>query len=79
MMRPEWGILSFLTCAAVALAVLLPFLPYLIAVFTNGAVNSFIDIYTATAISGVIAIVMSVIFYKIAVGNAKELLSKAEV
>jgi hypothetical protein len=79
MMRPEWGILGFLTCAAVALAVLLPFLPYLIAVFTNGAVNSFIDIYTATAISGVIAIVMSVIFYKIAVGNAKELLSKAEV
>jgi uncharacterized membrane protein YhdT len=79
MMRPEWAILSFLTCAAAALAILLPFLPYLIAVFTNGAVNSFLDLYTATAISGVIAVVMSAIFYKIAVGNAKELLSKAEV
>ena len=79
MMRPEWAIISFLTCTAVALVVLLPFLPYLIAVFTNGAINPFLDLYTATAISGVTSTIMSFIFYKVAVGNARELLSKAEL
>jgi hypothetical protein len=37
------------------------------------------DPYVATAISGAMATVFTVIFYKMAVGNAKELLSKAEL
>jgi hypothetical protein len=42
-------------------------------------VDSFIDPYVATAISGVTAVVLTVVFYKMAVGNARELLQKAEV
>lgn len=79
MIRSEWGIINLATSAAVAVAVLLPFVPYVFSIFTNGAVAPFIDLYVATAISGVIAAVLTVIFYKLAVGNARELLSKAQL
>jgi len=78
MMRPEWGIINFVMCAAVAFAILLPFIPYAISIFIGGSASPFIDLYVSTAISGVIAAVLSVVFYKVAVGNAKELLMKAE-
>jgi hypothetical protein len=48
-------------------------------IFSNGAIAPFIDLYVATAISGVIAAVMTAVFYRIAVGNAKDLLSKAQL
>jgi hypothetical protein len=79
MMRPEWAIINFLVCAGVVLAMLLPFIPYGISIFMGGSANSFMDLYVATAISGAVATVFTVIFYKVAVGNAKELLTKAEV
>ncbi len=79
MVRPEWSIINLITCFAVSLAVLLPFIPYLISMFTGGTFASFINVYVATAISGLIAAVLSIIFYKIAVGNAQELFTKAEV
>ncbi|MFB3890289.1 MAG: hypothetical protein ACE14S_12440 [Candidatus Bathyarchaeia archaeon] len=79
MVRPEWAIMGFLMAAGVSLAVLAPFFPYVIPVFTAGAISSFIDLYAATAISGVIAAVLTVVFYKMAVGNARELMQKAEV
>ena len=78
MIRPEWSILNLVTCAAVTFAVLLPFLPYLFSAFSGGAFNPFIELYQAVIVSGVIAAVLGVVFYKMAVGNAKELLSKAE-
>jgi hypothetical protein len=79
MIRSEWSIINMLTCMAVALAVLLPMLPYAFSVFTGGQIGVIIDLYLALAISGVIAAVLTVIFYNLAVGNAKELLTKAEV
>lgn len=78
MIRSEWSIINLATSAAVAVAVLLPFVPYVFSIFTNSAVAPIIDLYVATAISGVIAAVLTVVFYRVAVGNAKELLSKAE-
>ena len=78
MMRPEWGIINFLMCIGVVFGILLPFIPYGISIFIGGSASPFIDLYVATAISGVIATVLSVVFYKVAVGNAKELLMKAE-
>jgi hypothetical protein len=79
MIRPEWSIISLLTCGAVALAVLLPFTPYMISIFAGGPIAAFIDLYVATAISGVLATVLCTIFYKMAVGNARELLKRAEL
>ena len=79
MMRPLWGIVNFLMCTGVACAILLPFIPYALSLFIGGSANPFMDLYTATAISGVIAAISSVVFYKVALGNAKELLTKAEL
>jgi hypothetical protein len=79
MMRPEWGLINFLICAAASVAILLPFVPYVIPIFVGGSANSFIDLYLATAISGVVAAVFTGVFYSVAVGNARELLSKAEL
>jgi hypothetical protein len=79
MVRPEWGIINFLVCAGVAVAILLPFIPYAVSIFIGNSANPFIDLYVATAISGVIAAVVTGVFYSIAVGNARELLRKAEI
>jgi hypothetical protein len=79
MIRAEWSLINLLTCAAVAFGVLLPLIPYIISVFTGGQISAFIELYQGIIISGVISAVLTIVFYKIAVGNAKELLSKAEV
>ena len=79
MIRAEWSIINLVTCGAVALGVLLPLLPYIISVFTGGQISAFIELYQGITISGIIAAVLTVVFYRIAIGNAKELLSKAEI
>ena len=79
MIRTEYSLINMLTCGAVVFAMLLPFIPYILSIFIGGSIGGFIDLYVATAISGIIAAVLSVIFYKIAEGNAKDLLSKAEL
>jgi len=79
MMRPEWGLINFFMCVGVAIAILLPFIPYAFSIFMGGLANPFIDLYVATAISGVVAAIFTGVFYSIAVGNARELLAKAEV
>jgi len=79
MVRPNWAIIGMLSGGAVVLVLMLPFVPYIISIFSNGLVSSFIDLYVATAISGVVSAVLTVVFYKMAVGNAKELISKAEL
>jgi hypothetical protein len=79
MIRAEWSLINMLCCFAVALAVLAPLLPYVISMFAAGLITPFIGLYESLAISGVIAAVLTVIFNKLAIGNAQELLSKAEV
>lgn len=79
MIRPAWAIISVIACGAVVLILLLPFIPYIISVFISTAMGLSIDPYVASAASGIIAIVLSVVFYKMAVGNAEELLRKAEL
>jgi len=77
MIRPEWSFISLGASLGVAVAVLLPFFPYVLSLFIGG--SPFIDLNVATALSGVIAAVLTFVFYKLAVGNAKELLAKAQV
>jgi len=78
MIRAEWGLINTLCCGAAALAILAPLLPYVIASFT-GLFNSFLTLYESIVVSGVISIVLTAIFYKMATGNARDLLEKAEM
>ena len=79
MIRLKWSILSLIACALAALAVLAPFVPYMLSIFVPNLFIAFIDPYLATIVSGIIAAVITVFFYRVALKNAKELLTKAEV
>jgi hypothetical protein len=79
MIRVKWSIINLLVCSLSALAVLAPFVPYVLSISVPGLFAAFIDLYLAIAVSGVVAAVITAVFYRVAVKNAEELLSKAEV
>jgi hypothetical protein len=79
MIRTEWSLISMITSFVVALVIVAPLFPYVIAMFTGEAFGLFFELWQAVLISGAIGTALTVIFYKIAVGNAKELLTRAEV
>jgi hypothetical protein len=76
MLRPEWALINVIVCFAGALAILSPFIPY---VFTAVALVPTIDPYQSTAVSAVISTVITLIAYRMALTNARELLAKAEI
>jgi len=83
MIRMSWSFINLGACAAAGAAILAPFFPYalssmsgIIPALLGGA---FLDPFLALGISAVIAIVLAVIFYRIALKNARELLKKAEI
>jgi hypothetical protein len=78
MIRTEWSLINLLTSAATALAIMIPLIPYIISALLGIQLGTFLDLYPSLAISGVIAAVLTFIFYRMAIGNAKELLAKAE-
>jgi hypothetical protein len=82
MIRQEWALISLVVCALAGLAVLAPLIPYAISTFIPGftllSANSLTDLILPLAISGVIAAVISAIFYRIDIDSAKELFRKAE-
>ena len=75
MIRPEWSLINMVACFATALAILAPFIPY---AFTVLALMPTINPYQATAASAAISIVITLIAYRMALRNARELLAKAE-
>lgn len=79
MIRTKWAFINMLTCAGAGLAVLAPLVPYVLSTFSGSQLGIFIELYQAVIISGVIAVALTVIFYLMAIGNAKDLLTKAEV
>ena len=79
MIRVKWAIISLIGCFLAAIAVLVPFVPYMLSTIVPNLFVAFIDPYLATVVSGIIAAVITVIFYRVALKNANELLTKAEV
>ncbi len=79
MIRAEWSLINMATCAAAAFAVLLPLLPTAIVRLIGMQILPSLELYQALILSGIISAVLTVLFYKLAVGNAQELLTKAEV
>jgi hypothetical protein len=83
MIRQEWALISLVVCGLAGLAVLAPLIPYAIAkvipgFFLSLTAQNVTDLILPLAISGVIAAVISAIFYRINIGSAKELFRKAE-
>jgi len=76
MIRVEWGFINLVACFLSGLAILGPLLPYALSSFIPGFGG--IDPYVAVSMSGVVAAVIAGVFYRVSVGNAKELLLKAE-
>jgi hypothetical protein len=79
MIRTEWSLINMIACAVVALVVVIPLVPYAISTFIGIHLGIFLELYPSLIISGIISTVLTVVFYKMAVGNAQELLTKAEV
>ena len=82
MIRLSWSLVNLVFCVLAVAAILAPFVPYVLSLMSSFipflAGISVLDPFLAVAISGVISIVLTVIFYRIALTNAKELLAKAE-
>ncbi|NWF87634.1 hypothetical protein HXY32_07515 [Candidatus Bathyarchaeota archaeon] len=79
MIRPLWGLLNFAACFIAGLAILFPFLPYVLTFIVPFFATPFFDIYQAVIISAIITVGLTLTFYKIALINARELLTRAEI
>ncbi|MCW3999574.1 MAG: hypothetical protein NWE93_04995 [Candidatus Bathyarchaeota archaeon] len=83
MIRQEWALISLLACSLAGLAVLAPLVPYLIStllptIFPIGPMG-WLELSISLVISGVIAAVITAVFYRINIGQADELIRKAEI
>jgi len=83
MIRFSRSLINLGTCLLAGVAILAPFFPYALSSM-SGVVpallgGAFLDHFLALGISAVIAIVLAVIFYRIALKNAMKLLKKAEM
>ena len=84
MIRTSNSFVNLLECLLGGIAVLASFFPYLLSsmvsqVLPNLGIGAPFDPYVATVISGIIAFVLAMIFYRVSLGNAKKLLEEAEV
>ncbi|MCL1977209.1 MAG: hypothetical protein FWG55_03765 [Candidatus Bathyarchaeota archaeon] len=73
MVRGSWVLIGFVACFLSGLAILAPIVPTVL----SSIVNNYglgLDPFVATVISGVIAVIITVIFYKFALNSAKNLL-----
>jgi hypothetical protein len=85
MIRQSWSLINLGVCLLAGIAMLAPFLPYVLSstlsAFIPGStgVGALLDPFQALVVSAIIAIILTVIFYRVALKNAKDLLTKAEV
>jgi hypothetical protein len=83
MVRQYWALINMAVCAIVGFVILVPLVPTVLSSMVGDILPGFafpsLNPFVATAISGVIAIVIAAVFYKITLGSAKDFLRKAEV
>ncbi|MCL2134037.1 MAG: hypothetical protein FWH37_00530 [Candidatus Bathyarchaeota archaeon] len=81
MVRQSWVFINMVACAFTGFVILIPLLPIVISSMLGSMGYSFpsFNPFVATAISGVIAVVIAGVFYKLLLNRAKEFLCKAEV
>jgi hypothetical protein len=80
MIRTMWAIINLIVCLLAALAILAPIVTY---AFTRLLpfvfIKPLIDLYPAVGVSAVIAVIIAFFAYRMALKNARELLTKAEM
>ena len=80
MIRTMWGIINVIVCLFAALAILAPIVAY---AFTRllpfVSIKPLIDLYPAVGISAVVEVIIAFFAYRMALKNARELLTKAEM
>ncbi len=85
MIRQEWSLISLLACGFAGLAIIAPLVPYVISKFAASFLPFSFAPMDATmlvvllVISGVIATAFAVVFYRINLKSADELIRKAEI
>jgi hypothetical protein len=80
MIRTMWAIINLIVCALAALAILAPIVAYASTrILPFLFVKPLIDLYPAVGISAVVAVIIAFFAYRLALKNARELLSKAEM
>jgi len=84
MIRLSRSLINLGTCLLAGVAMLAPFFPYALSsmlseIMPDLTVEVFLDPLLALVVSAIIAIIITVIFYRIALKNASELLVKAEI
>jgi hypothetical protein len=78
MIRTQWSIINLLVCGLAALAVLAPQIPVAITLIAPVSFLPTINPYIALLISAAIALVITIVAYRLATKNAQELLTRAE-
>jgi len=81
MVRPLTALVNTLLCIVLASAILSPLIPYAVTTMNLPVPLPLprIDLYAAISISAVIAVVITIVFYKIALKKAEEFLLEAEI
>lgn len=84
MIRLSWSLINLGICLIAGAAILAPFFPFALAsmlpeVMPSLTLEAFLDPLLSLAVSAIIAIIFTVIFYRVALGNARELVAKAEI
>lgn len=83
MIRQSTSLINLIACLLAGIAILAPFFPYVLSSTMStifpGFTGAFLDPFQAVIVSAIIAILFTVIFYRIALKNARELLAKAEI
>jgi hypothetical protein len=83
MIRQSWSFMSLGACALAAIGILSPFIPYLLGTLLSSnlslAALGSIDFTIPVIISAVIAAVTTIVFYRININSAEDLIRKAEI
>ena len=84
LIRQSASLINLIACLLAGIAILAPFIPYVLSSMLSSFMPSliggaFLDPFLALVLSAVIAVVLAVIFYRVALKNARELLTKAEM
>jgi hypothetical protein len=84
MIRLSWSLINLGACLLAGIAMLAPFLPYVLSSTLSAFIPSLIgwsallDPFQALVVSAIVAIILAVIFNRVAIKNAEDLLTKAE-